>query len=833
MGAVVGIDLGTTNTVVACVRAGRVHVLADERGNRLLPSVVSFHPSGDVLVGHAAKARRLVDAKNTIASIKRLVGKPWDSDEIRLARSRFPFELREGPGQGALVVARGEAYTLPEISAFVLKRVRQIAEAALGETVDMAVITVPAHFNELQRASTKVAGRVAGLEVLRILNEPTAAALAYGFGSSKNERVAVYDYGGGTFDCSLLELSGNLYEVLATAGDTFLGGDDIDTAIAEQICSAFLLQHRVDPRVDRQAYERILAAAEQLKIELSSNQEAQVDLRDVAYGIGGAPLGLTFGMTQADLDTLSEPFIERTLQVTQDALNISRLSPTSFDRIVLVGGSTRMPLVKRRVEAFFAAPPMDRVNPDEVVAIGAAIQAAALAEGGKRSIPPPPLPRSVHPEADPANTTTDIHDVPSDLFQDGQPERKLPSVAPPRASSRPLPPPPPRQTLRPAAVPPLPPPVPPPMHAVHSVMEQVEQVIQENIVGTDQHPSLRSEDSMTRANTLPGRNNTLPSAQADRSVSRGHTLPSPQTARRADRSIAEPPSITGVPSTERVPHTLPIPTLRHDSVSRPPRPPPVEIPPLATEDISLFGNVPVPGARRGEDPSLVGSLSRGARVGPLPTEDISMIVPDAQASVSMSSPARHAGAAGMPGLQAGFLPVSGPAGAPSQPSSAREGGFVVPVGDPRAAPGWQPRIAPVLVDVTPRSLVVEVVGGFTDSVIARNATIPCEHTRVFATGRDLQTTVHLRVAQGEAEHFADNTYLGELELSGLRPAPRGDVTLSVTFEIDADGTLQVRAMDTSTHREARATMRLVAVAQTEEEIEQMIERSRSVSVTGG
>ena len=198
--SVVGIDLGTTNTVVAAVRAGRVHVLADERGHRLLPSVVSFHPNGDVLVGHAAKARRAVDARNTIASVKRLIGRAWNSPELDKARQRFAFEMREGPGQGPLVVARGKEYTLPEISAFILKRARQIAEHALGEKVERAVITVPAHFNELQRAATKVAGRVAGLEVLRILNEPTAAALAYGMGKTGSERIAVYDFGGGTFD---------------------------------------------------------------------------------------------------------------------------------------------------------------------------------------------------------------------------------------------------------------------------------------------------------------------------------------------------------------------------------------------------------------------------------------------------------------------------------------------------------------------------------------------------------------------------------------------------------------------------------------------------------
>src|SRR5215467_3568296 len=225
---VVGIDLGTTNTVIACVREGRVHVIPDEHGNRLLPSVVSFHPNGEIMVGRAAKERRTVDAKNTIASVKRLIGRAWTSDEITKARQRFPFELKEGPGHGPLVVARGQEYTLPEISAFILKRARALAEAALGEPVDRAVITVPANFNELQRASTKVAGRVAGLDVLRILNEPTAAALAYGLGRSTKERIAIYDFGGGTFDCTLLDLSGNVFEVLATSGDTFLGGDDLD-----------------------------------------------------------------------------------------------------------------------------------------------------------------------------------------------------------------------------------------------------------------------------------------------------------------------------------------------------------------------------------------------------------------------------------------------------------------------------------------------------------------------------------------------------------------------------------------------------------------------------
>src|SRR5690606_33238676 len=217
--AVIGIDLGTTNTVVGAVRAGQASALAGSDGQVLIPSVVSFHPSGSVLVGQEAKARRKIDAKNTIYSVKRLIGRSWDSNEVRQARERFPFEMREGPGQAALVVARKESYTLPEISAFVLRKAKSLAEEALGSPVQRAVITVPANFNDLQRAATKVAGRVAGLEVMRILNEPTAAALAYGYGKASSERIAVYDFGGGTLDITLLDLSDNVFEVLATAGN--------------------------------------------------------------------------------------------------------------------------------------------------------------------------------------------------------------------------------------------------------------------------------------------------------------------------------------------------------------------------------------------------------------------------------------------------------------------------------------------------------------------------------------------------------------------------------------------------------------------------------------
>src|SRR5450432_2866971 len=401
MSTVIGIDLGTTNTVVSVVRDGHASALTDDAGQTLIPSVVSFHPNGNVLVGRPAKERRIVDATSTIYSIKRLIGRSWESEEVRRARSRFPFEMREGPGQASLVVARGETYTLPEISAFVLRKAKSVAEAALGVSIDRAVITVPANFNDLQRAATKVAGRVAGLEVMRILNEPTAAALAYGYGRSSSERVAVYDFGGGTFDVTLLDLSNNVFEVLATAGNTFLGGDDLDLAIAERMSEVLLAQHRLDARSDHQVFERLRAAAETVKHQLSVDNEVRVTVNDVGHGVGGKPVHFEFSMTRGELERLAVPIVNRTFDVCREALGIARLSANAFDQVLLVGGSTRIPLVRKRVEEFFRKPLRANINPDEVVAIGAAIQASALsgAERRRGTIPPAPSPaaRQTHP----------------------------------------------------------------------------------------------------------------------------------------------------------------------------------------------------------------------------------------------------------------------------------------------------------------------------------------------------------------------------------------------------------------------------------------------------
>jgi molecular chaperone DnaK len=383
-GPVIGIDLGTTNSVVAVADKNGARVLSDEDGV-LIPSVVSFHPSGDVLVGSNAKERRLLDAQNTVYSVKRLIGRPYTSYEVTQARDRFAFELSEGPSGGVLVTARGETYTLSEISAFVLRHVRKVAETALETECGQAVVTVPANFNELQRSATKAAGRVAGLEVLRILNEPTAAALAYGYNKTSNERVAVYDLGGGTFDITILQLAGDVFEVLATAGDTFLGGDDVDSAIADHMAAQFLEQSRYDVRQDRQAYERLKAAAEWAKIQLSDKPQVKLCIEELAYGDGGKALNLDFALTRDQLEHMCQPLVARSFDVCEDAMKAAGLRPTQLDNVILVGGSTRIPLLQRMVAEYFGRKPLADIDPDLVVAQGAALQALSLAEPARKA----------------------------------------------------------------------------------------------------------------------------------------------------------------------------------------------------------------------------------------------------------------------------------------------------------------------------------------------------------------------------------------------------------------------------------------------------------------
>jgi molecular chaperone DnaK len=602
---IVGIDLGTSTTVVACCDAdGQPQVLADDNGYKIQPSVVSFHPGGSVIVGAEAKQRRAIDPRNTIYSVKRLIGRSYHAPEIGQAQRRTPFAIKEGVNQQPVIVTRAGEFAIPEISAIVLDRVRTIATRALGCEVARAVITVPASFVEGQRSATATAGAIAGLTVVRVLNEPTAAALAYGHRRQLDHTIAVYDFGGGTFDVTILRVEGAVFEVLGTAGDSFLGGDDLDERLVEHMVQVCLARQRVDLRDSELAMMRLRAVAEQVKIELSRRSKAVVKVDEIAYGPGGAPLHLELELTRDELVQRIGDLVDRTFPVCGEALRLAQLGIDDVHEVVLVGGSTKIPYVRAQVDRYFGRPARTDVNPEEAVAIGAALQAEALGRvlTGKRV------------------------------------------------------------TARTSVAPPGPP--------------------------------------------LPARPPTVPPPVA---------APRPTAPR-----VATPARITrpGVP---------------------PPAPPPAP---------TLFGVAPGPRADSEE-----------------------------------TTAARP------------------PAGSPGAPA---------PRADGRLA-------APTIVDVTPRGLGIGTVAGYCEELIRRNARLPAEVKRNFTTSRDRQSTVRIRVCQGESRRIDENLVVGELILEGLEPRPRGDTTIEVTFALDADGILQVRARDARTGHERRASLDVLG-AQSPDEV---------------
>ncbi len=376
MGKIIGIDLGTTNSVVAVMEGGEPKVIVNEEGSRLTPSVVAFTKEGDRLVGQIAKRQAITNPENTIFSIKRFMGRryPEVQEEIKMV----PYKVVEGPNGDAWVEVQGKRYSPPEISAMILQKLKRSAEAYLGEEVKEAVITVPAYFNDSQRQATKDAGRIAGLEVKRIINEPTAAALAYGLDKQKNQIIAVYDFGGGTFDISILEVGDNVIEVKATAGDTHLGGDDLDQRIIDWMIEEFKKETGIDVSNDRMVLQRLKDAAEKAKCELSSVMETEINLPFLTADASG-PKHFNIKLTRAKFEQMVEDLIERTRGPVMQALEDAKLKPEQVDAVILVGGSTRIPKVQQLVKDIFGKEPYKGVNPDEVVALGAAIQAGVLA----------------------------------------------------------------------------------------------------------------------------------------------------------------------------------------------------------------------------------------------------------------------------------------------------------------------------------------------------------------------------------------------------------------------------------------------------------------------
>src|SRR6266704_4040661 len=374
MSKTIGIDLGTTNSCVAVMEGGEPKVIPNEEGGRTTPSVVGFTKTGERLVGQVAKRQAITNPENTVYSIKRFMGRRYD--EVNEEMKMVPYKV-ERDGDHVVVIAQGKKYTPPEISAMILQKLKKAAEDYLGEKVTDAVITVPAYFNDAQRQATKDAGRIAGLDVKRIINEPTAAALAYGLDKGKDETIAVYDFGGGTFDISVLEVGGGVVEVKSTNGDTHLGGDDLDNRIIEWLVAEFKKNEGVDLSKDRMALQRLKEGAEKAKIELSTAMETEINLPFVTADANG-PKHLQVKLSRAKLEQLVDDLLQRTMGPVKQALADAGVDPKKIDEVVLVGGSTRMPKVQQMVREFFGKEPHKGVNPDEVVAIGAAVQGGVL-----------------------------------------------------------------------------------------------------------------------------------------------------------------------------------------------------------------------------------------------------------------------------------------------------------------------------------------------------------------------------------------------------------------------------------------------------------------------
>jgi molecular chaperone DnaK len=375
---VIGIDLGTTNSCVAVLEGISATVIANRGGYKTTPSVVAMSETGKRLVGHIAKRQAVTNAENTAYAVKRLIGRPWTSPAVQAVKAAVPYGLVEGPHQDVRIKLRDQLFSPPEVSAYILQEMRAIAEEFLGQSITKSVVTVPAYFNDGQRQATKDAGRIAGLDVIRIINEPTAAALAYGFGRDVEGKVAVFDLGGGTFDVSLLEINNGVFEVVATAGDTFLGGEDYDKRLVDWLVQGFAKEHRVDLRSDTMALQRLKDAAEKAKCDLSSVRETEINLPFIISTGKNQAYHLHRVVTRGKLEELTLDLTERTIQICRLTMEDAGIKPRELAEVVLVGGMTRMPKVQELVAEFFGREPCKGVHPDEVVAMGAAIQGAAL-----------------------------------------------------------------------------------------------------------------------------------------------------------------------------------------------------------------------------------------------------------------------------------------------------------------------------------------------------------------------------------------------------------------------------------------------------------------------
>jgi molecular chaperone DnaK (HSP70) len=1000
MGIAIGIDLGTTNSCVAVVQGNRAKVIADSANRRLHPSIVSFHPDGAILSGHEAKERQIIDAKNTIYSFKRLLGRDLNSEEMKRVIQEFPYEAFVGPDEIPAVKVHDREVSLPEVSAMMLRHLREMCEEVLGVKISEAVITVPANFNDVQRSSTKVAGRIAGLNVLRILNEPTAAALAYGFGGQRSERIAIYDFGGGTFDITIVELAEDIFEVLATSGDTYLGGDDFDKLVIDEICKEFKAEHKIDLNDDAVAMQRIRSVAEKVKCQLSTIDEVQATLREIIERPDGTPIDFHFRLTKERFEKIVEPFVDRSLKVCSEAFKLAGLDRSALDNLVLVGGTTRIPIVRKRVEEYFGKKPRMEINPDEVVAIGAAIQAFSLTgEQLPEDLPTPVRSKpmagrgtgvaasrsssneslQLAPKAKPIVKGSTAFGLPKPVLQGGAPGSAgqktmhgmpgaLPSTAPtgfddgmtgldvkpvdadswgldvkrtgndmdldvkhepdelglvlkPEGDSEAL-----GLDIK---------------HGEPALGLDVKH--DETALGLDVKNSatvlgldVKTPDDfnidLKRVDGAFGADDfevdikqnaemvDLPGLRKEDSISDELPAVLEAPSQPFDQLPIAPqiPLIPSAAETEafvKPEAALPAPILdpgKTEAFGSPQPAPPIAPPVLdAGNATDVFGSIPPapPIAPTAVDTDIhdADPFDSPPLIDPglpdLDVEDVAFeISPEITETAGIDSDAEFdiqidpfAGGDDLP-TEAPIDPFAGDEEMPMeikaddlvemetgeasfdepeefgltdnsidatetvpttefQDELPDDGGFgeigklpvpgtendeVIGLGDSvEGSPGSDYSPEPekedfevpvtaaigtaLLLDVTPRGLGIAVAGGFCDLIIERNAAIPVEQSRLFSTSIDNQKEVSIDVYQGESRKVAENTKLGQVQLSKIRSAPRGTIKIRVTFEIDTDGILGVSASNEET-KEAQRTRIVLTGGMDDAKIEALVEK---------
>lgn len=758
---IIGIDLGTTNSVVAARSGQEYEVLRDDLGVTVHPSVVSFHPNGTTLVGQSAKQRRVIDPKHTVSSVKRLIGHPFSSKPVQEMSRRLAYEIVQGDNDQPLIKTRGGEFATTEITAMILGKMRGIAEAQLDHAIGSAVVTVPANFGDAQRSATATAGAIAGLQICRVLNEPTAAALAYGHMRNLKKTIAIYDFGGGTFDITLLHVDGANFKVLATAGDSFLGGDDVDERLVEIMADRFLRSSRIDLRHNELSLQRLRAVAEQAKIELSRRKKAMILVEEIAYGTNGKPINLELQITREELEKASMDLVQSTLPVCDEAFKLAGIKPSDIQDVLLVGGQTKMPLVREQVSQYFSKTPLADINPEEAVAMGASIQASAIARLRRPRPVPPPMPA-------PGNRTLPLglqgrvsgvrKAEPGKQIDRFTAKKKI--TSPGAAIAR----------IRPSRSPSL---------STAPDFEDIETRPQDKI----------EELGRQVGAAKPEDNESAPITKELEPITKELLIPEPGAIGGAPkvRAPSIPPVNRGIPEFIPTPvNGMPVP----DAALRTPS--------------TGVNRMPIPAVI---PESAIATPSRGI---PAEIKRAASGKEDAVATIRRPAPpsGRHRAE------QDTIIEAKAP--------SAQERSMVPP---PSAAVSRtrSATMMPVIAEVTPRGLGIATVKGFCRELIARNSSIPAEKVCVFTNSRDDQTVVRIQVFQGESKRVSDNKNLGVLELTGLVPREKGLTRIEVSFQVDDSGILHVDAVDAETGQRAQAHLNIIG-AQSLEEFEAARER---------